>query len=95
MRRALGPEVVENFLEIVESAVKDPGRKEKVKQAVQGLLDMPTEKLVTDDEDFLLAIREIRFFPENVIRTEMIDGSVQEMALNPCWPERERRRWKQ
>ena len=42
--------------------------------------------LIYDDEDFLLAIKEIRFFPENVIKAEMVDGSVEEMGLQPCWP---------
>jgi hypothetical protein len=90
MRRALKPEVVEDFLGIIEKKVKDPGRKEKVKEAVKGIMDKPAEALFYDDEDFLLAIKEIRFFPENVIRAELIDGSIQEMALNPCWPEKER-----
>lgn len=94
MRRALKPEVVEDFLGIIEKKVKDPERKEKVGQAVQELLDKPAEALFYDDEDFLLATKEIRFFPENVIRAEMIDGSVREMALNPCWPEKERKRKK-
>ena len=86
LRRSLRPELVESFLEIVEKKVKDPGRKDKVRQAVRGLLDMPAEDLISDDEDFLLAIKEIRFFPENRIRAELIDGSVEEMELNPCWP---------
>jgi hypothetical protein len=94
MRRALKPEVVEDFLGIIEKKVKDPERKEKVGQAVQELLDKPAEALFYDDEDFLLATKEIRFFPENVIRAEMIDGSVREMALNPCWPEKESKRKK-
>ena len=94
MRRALKPEVVEDFLGIIEKKVKDPERKEKVKEAVKGIMDKPAEALFYDDEDFLLATKEIRFFPENVIRAEMIDGSVREMALNPCWPEKERKRKK-
>lgn len=65
MRRALKPEVVEPFIGIVEKTVKDSERQENVKQAVRGLLYKPAEDLITDDEDFLLAIKEIRFFPEN------------------------------
>ena len=86
MRRALKPEVVEIFYGIVDRIVADAERQEQVKETVQGLLDMPAEDLISDDEDFLLAIKEIRFFPENIIKAEMVDGSVQEMALNPCWP---------
>ena len=94
MRRALKPEVVEDFLGIIEKKVKDPGRSEKARQAVRGLMDKPAEDLISDDENFLLATKEIRFFPENVIKAELIDGSVQEMALNPCWPDREQKRKK-
>ena len=94
MRRALNQKVVEAFTGIVERTVKDPERKEKVKEAVKGILDKPAEALFYDDEDFLLATKEIRFFPENVIKAELIDGSVQEMALNPCWPDREQKRKK-
>ena len=94
MRRALDQKVVEAFTGIVERTVKDPERKEKVKEAVKGIMDKPAEALFYDDEDFLLAIKEIRFFPENVIRAEMIDGSVREITLNPCWPEKERKRKK-
>ena len=94
MRRALKPEVVEDFLGIIEKKVKDPGRREKARQAVRGLMDKPAEDLISDDENFLLATKEIRFFPENVIKAELIDGSVQEMALNPCWPDREQKRKK-
>lgn len=86
MRRALKPEVVEAFVGIVERVVMDSGRREKVRLAVRGLLEQPAENLISDDEDFLLAIREIKFFPENVIKAEMVDGSVLEVALNPCWP---------
>ena len=56
--------------------------------------DEPAEDLISDDENFLLATKEIRLFPENVIKAELIDESVQEMALNPCWPDREQKRKK-
>ena len=63
-----------------------------MKTAVAEFGRMPAEHLVTDDEDFLLAIKAIRFSPDYHIDTELIDGSRMEMELKTCWPE-ERRRW--
>ena len=37
--------------------------------------------MYSDDEDFLLAIKVIRFFPDYHIEEELIDGSSMEMAL--------------
>lgn len=45
------------------------------------------EQLVTDDEDLLLAIKAIRFFPDYHVQAELVDGSRMEMELKPCWPE--------
>ena len=94
MQTALSPEVVEDLLRIINKAVKNPKRREKVKEAVRGFRKRPAEKLMTDDEDFLLAIQEIRFFPENIMMVEFVDGSIVEMEINPCWPNSERKRWK-
>ena len=63
-----------------------------MKTAVDEFGRMPAEHLVTDDEDFLLAIKAIRFSPDYHIDAELIDGSRMEMELKTCWPE-ERRRW--
>ena len=54
----------------------------------------PSEQLVSDDEDFLLAIKAIRFFPDYHIEAELVDGSKREMELKPCWPDKEKRRKK-
>ena len=66
MRMALRPKVIKVLLEIIERTVKDPERREKVKASVRGFMKKPAENLISDDEDFLLAINEIRFF----LRTE-------------------------
>lgn len=68
----------------------DDGRRERVKAAVAEFGRMPAEQLISDDEDFLLAIRAIRFFPDFHIEAELIDGSRMEMELKPCWPEKEK-----
>ena len=70
----------------------DDGRRERVKAAVAEFGRMPAENLVTDDEDFLLAIKAIRFFPDYHIDAELVDGSRMEMELKPCWPEERKKR---
>ena len=94
MRRNLRLVVVETFAGIVGRAVVDPERKEQIMAFLWGMMKRPAEDLLYDDEDFLLAIKEIRFFPENVIKAEMVDGSIVEMKLNPCWPDREQKKRK-
>ena len=61
-----------------------------MKTAVAEFGRMPAEHLVTDDEDFLLAIKAIRFSPDYHIDAELIDGSRMEMELKTCWPEERR-----
>ena len=94
MRTALGdrPDVVKMVDGIIDRVVKDEVRKERVKTAVTEFGRMPAENLVTDDEDFLLAIKAIRFFPDYHIDAELVDGSRMEMELKPCWPEERKRR---
>ena len=89
MRMALGgrPDVVKTVNGIIDRVVKDEARREKVKTAVAEFGSLPTEHLVADDEDFLLAIKAIRFFPDYHIDAELVDGSRMEMELKPCWPE--------
>ena len=89
MRTALGgrPDVVKTVNGIIDRVVKDEKRKERVKTAVTEFGRMPAEQLVTDDEDFLLVIKAIRFFPDYHIDAELVDGSRMEMELKPCWPE--------
>ena len=89
MRMALNKrrDVVETVNGIIDRVVKDEKRKERVKTAVTEFGRMPAEQLVTDDEDFLLVIKAIRFFPDYHIDAELVDGSRMEMELKPCWPE--------
>ena len=89
MRTALNKrlDVVETVNGIIDRVVKNKVRKERVKTAVAEFGRMPAEQLVTDDEDFLLVIKAIRFFPDYHIDAELVDGSRMEMELKPCWPE--------
>ncbi len=64
----------------------------RVKAAVTEIGRLPAEQLVSDDEDFLLTIKAIRFFPDYHIEVEQVDGSRMEMELKPCWPEKEKRK---
>ena len=77
---------------IIDRVVKDETQKERVKTAVAEFGRMPAEQLVTDDEDFLLAIKGIRFFSDYHIDAELVDGSRMEMELKPCRPEEMKRR---
>ena len=96
MKTALNkrPDVVKNVGRIIDRVVMDDERRERVKAAVAEFGRMPAEQLISDDEDFLLAIRAIRFFPDFHIEAELIDGSRMEMELKPCWPDKEKRRRK-
>ena len=96
MRRALSerPGVVKTVGEIIDRIVKDPERRERAKETVVEIVHAPAEHLVSDDEDFLLAIRAIRFFPDYHIETELVDRNRIAMELKPCWPEKEKRRRK-
>ena len=96
MKTALNkrPDVVKNVGRIIDRVVTDDERRERVKAAVAEFGRMPVEQLISDDEDFLLAIRAIRFFPDFHIEAELIDGSRMEMELKPCWPDKEKRRRK-
>ena len=86
--------MVKNVGRIIDRVVTDDERRERVKAAVAEFGRMPAEQLISDDEDFLLAIRAIRFFPDFHIEAELIDGSRMEMELKPCWPDKEKRRRK-
>ena len=86
------PDVVKIVSRIIDRVVKDEGRKERVKTAVAEFGRLPAEHLVTDDEDFLLAIKAIRFFPDYPVEAELVDGSRMEMELKPCWSEERKRR---
>ena len=94
MKTALNnrPDVVKNVVRIIDRVVKDEERRERVKAAVADFGRLPAEQLVTDDEDFLLAIKAIRFFPDYHIEAELVDRSRMEMELKPCWPDKEKRR---
>ena len=86
------PDVVETVNGIIDRVVKDEVRKERVKTVVAEFGRKQAEQLVADDEDFLLAIKAIRFFPDYHIDAELVDGSRMEMELKPCWPEERKRR---
>ena len=86
------PDVVETVNGIIDRVVKDEVRKERVKTVVAEFGRKQAEQLVADDEDFLLAIKAIRFFPDYHIEAELVDGSRMEMELKPCWPEERKRR---
>ena len=94
MKTALNkrPDVVKTVSEIIDRVVKDSERRERVKAAVTEIGRLPAEQLVSDDEDFLLTIKAIRFFPDYHIEVEQVDGSRMEMELKPCWPEKEKRK---
>ena len=94
MKTALNkrPDVVKTMSEIIDRVVKDSERRERVKAAVTEIGRLPAEQLVSDDEDFLMTIKAIRFFPDYHIEVEQVDGSRMEMELKPCWPEKEKRK---
>ena len=81
------PDVLKTVNGTIDRVVKDEARKERVKTAVAEFGRLPADHLVADDEDFLLAIRAIHFFPDFHIDAELVDGSKMEMELKPCWPE--------
>jgi hypothetical protein len=94
IRRALEerPDVVKTMSWIIDRVVKKPERRERVKAAMADFRELPAEQLVSDDEDFLLAIKAIHFFPDYHIEAELVDESRMKMELKPCWPEKERKR---
>ena len=63
------PDVVKKMKEIVGRVVTDTERREEIKRALSGM-----EQLVPDDEDLLLTIRSITFFPDNHIEAELVNG---------------------
>ena len=63
------PGVVKKMKEIVGRVVTDPERREGITNLLSGL-----ENLIPDDDDLLMVIRSITFFPDNHIEAELIDG---------------------
>ena len=63
------PDVVKKMKEIIRRVVTDPERREEIMDLLSGL-----ENLIPDDEDLLLTIRSITFFPDNHIEAELVDG---------------------
>ena len=63
------PDVVKKMKEIVGRVVTDPERREEIKRVLSGM-----EHPIPDDEDLLLTIRSITFFPDNHIEAELVDG---------------------
>ena len=71
MAEVLGrrPGVVKKMKEIVGRVVTEPERREEIKRVLSGM-----EHLIPDDDDLLIIIQSIRFFPDNHIEAELIDG---------------------
>lgn len=94
MRRLLTEraDVVSTLAGIIDGVIKDVDRRDKVKSAVKSIPIKPAAQLVSDDGDLLIAITAIRFFPDDHIEAEMVDGSRVEMELKPCWPDERKRR---
>ena len=63
------PDVVKKMKEIIRRVVTDPERREEIKRVLSGM-----EHPIPDDEDLLLTIRSITFFPDNHIEAELVDG---------------------
>ena len=79
------PDVVKKMKEIVGRVVTDTERREEIKRALSG-----KEQLVPDDEDLLLTIRSITFFPDNHIEAELVNG---ERISREMWPYSPGRGW--
>ena len=77
------PGVVKKMKEIVGRVVTDTERREEIKRALSGM-----EQLVPDDEDLLLTIRSITFFPDNHIEAELVDGERISREMRPYSPGR-------
>ena len=71
MAEVLGqrPGVVKKMKEIIGRVVTDPERREEIMDLLSGL-----ENLIPDDDDLLMVIRSITFFPDNHIEAELVDG---------------------
>ena len=71
MTEVLGqrPGVVKKMKEIIGRVVTDPERREEIMDLLSGL-----ENLIPDDDDLLMVIRSITFFPDNHIEAELVDG---------------------
>ena len=63
------PDVVKRMKEIVGRVVTDPERREEIKRVLSGM-----EHPIPDDDDLLMVIRSITFFPDNHIEAELVDG---------------------
>ena len=74
MAEVLGqrPGVVKKMKEIIGRVVTDPERREEIKRVLSGMRD--AEQLLPDDDDLLMVLQSIKFFPDNHIEAELIDG---------------------
>ena len=61
--------MVKKLKEIVWRVVTDRERREEIKRALSGM-----EHQIPDDDDLLIIIQSIRFFPDNHIEAELVDG---------------------
>ena len=94
MRRVLAerPDVVRTLAGIIDGLIKDADRREQLRTAVNEFPETAAEQLFSDDEDLLMAIKEMRFFPDDHIEAELVDGSRVEVELKSCWPDERTRR---
>ena len=74
MAEVLGqrPGVVKKMKEIIGRVVTDPERREEIMDLLSGMRD--AEQLLSDNDDLLMVIRSITFFPDNHIEAELVDG---------------------
>ena len=63
--------------------VTDPERREEIMDLLSGL-----ENLIPDDDDLLMVIRSITFFPDNHIEAELVDGEGISREMRPYSPGR-------
>ena len=80
------PGVVKKMKEIVGRVVTDPERREEIICNLDSFGG--AEAVIPDDEDLLLTIQSIIFFPDNHIEAELIDGERISREMRPYSPGR-------
>ena len=80
------PGVVKKMKVIVGRVVTDPERREEIICNLDSFGG--AEAVIPDDEDLLLTIRSITFFPDNHIEAELVDGERISRKMRPYSPGR-------
>ena len=78
--------MVKKMKEIVGRVVTDPERREGITNLLSGMRG--AEQLLLDDDDLLMVIRSITFFPDNHIEAELVDGEGISREMRPYSPGR-------